>query len=66
MTFCMTPPDLSDPRDALGVRIRQAARLATHLAVTPHHPTLGELLRDLVLDVEASWLDLDETQEVQP
>ncbi|MBP8198200.1 MAG: hypothetical protein KAX64_06530 [Chromatiaceae bacterium] len=42
MTFCMTPPDLSDPRDALGVRIRQAARLATHLAVTPHHPTLGE------------------------
>jgi hypothetical protein len=65
MTFCMTHPDLSDPRDALGVRIRQAARLATHLAVTPHHPTLGELLRDLVLDVEYLWLAVDETQEEQ-
>lgn len=62
---------LSDPtpdaRDELGRSIRYAARLASLLAVTPHHPTLLELLRDVTLDIEHLWLVADESddQEVQ-
>lgn len=50
---------MSEPiiaRDELGRSIRYAARLSTLLAVTPHHPTLLELLRDITLDIEHLWL----------
>ena len=58
---------LNTARDELGRSIRYAARLSTLLAVTPHHPTLLELLRDITLDIEHLWLVADETddQEVQ-
>ena len=56
----------TDPRDELARCIRHAARLASLLAVTPHHPDLLVLLRDLILDVENLWLILgeDDDQEV--
>ena len=38
-------------RDELGRSIRYAARLSTLLAVTPHHPSLLELLRDITPDL---------------
>ena len=55
-------------RDELGRCIRHAARLASLLAVTPHHPDLLVLLRDLVIDVENLWLILgeDDDQEDDP
>ena len=48
--------------------IRYAARLASLLAVTPHHPDLLVLLRDLVIDAENMWLicDEDDDQEGPP
>ena len=54
-------------RDELGRCLRHAARLASLLAVTPHHPDLLVLLRDLVIDAEHAWLlaDDDDDQEVQ-
>ncbi len=54
--------DSPDPRDELGRCIRHAARLASLLAVTPHHPTLLELLRDITLDIEHLWLIADESE----
>jgi hypothetical protein len=51
--------------EQLGRSIRYAARLACLLAVTPHHPTLLELLRDLVVDAEHAWLLADETDHLE-
>lgn len=50
-------------RDEMGRCIRHAARLASLLATVPHHPSLLELLRDLVLDVENLWLILGEDDD---
>lgn len=50
-------------RDELGRHIRYAARLATLLAVTPHHPDLLALLRDLIHDVEHLWLLAEEDDD---
>lgn len=53
----------TDPREDMGRSIRYAARLSSLLAVTPHHPTLDQLLADLVIDIEALWLASEELQE---
>ena len=61
--------DIRPARDELGRCIRHAARLASLLAVTPHHPDLLCLLRDLVLDTENLWLicgEDDDQEEGQP
>ncbi len=50
-------------RDELARCIRHAARLASLVAVTPHHPDLICLLRDLVLDAEKWWLICDEIDD---
>ena len=55
--------DILTPRDELGRCIRHAARLASLLAVTPHHPDLLVLLRDLVIDAENMWLICDEDDD---
>lgn len=55
----------NDPRDTLASSIRYAARLATLLAVTPHRPSLDELLKELILGIEHLWLVVDEAEEVE-
>jgi hypothetical protein len=55
----------TDPREVLSRKIRQAVQLAKHTASVPHPLVIREILSDILSDIEALWLEIeDDSREV--